>query len=95
MENATEVRLQFMTSLSSLLFQAPMKLKPISDQDELYKAFKQASAILKDKYTSFRRTTATVNDGRRHGTLDGYLKPAMGRKNLHVLLRTQAVSVST
>lgn len=72
-----------------------MKLKLINEQNELLQVFRQASALLKDRHTTLRRPTATIQNGRRHGTLDGYLKPALGRKNLHVLLRTQAVSVSS
>lgn len=75
-------------------YQAPMKLKQIDEQDELMNTFRQASHLLKDKYTIFRRATATIKDGVRRGTFDAYLKPALKRKNLHVLLKTQAISVS-
>ncbi|CAK1580778.1 unnamed protein product [Parnassius mnemosyne] len=72
---------------------APMKLKGINDDDELMKTFKQASTSLGGKHTVFRRPSATVTDGMRHSTLDAYLKPALNRQNLHVLLNTQAVSI--
>lgn len=71
-----------------------MKLKQIDEQNEAMRTFREASNLLKDKYTIFRRATATIKDGERRGTFDAYLKPAMKRKNLHVLLRTQAISVS-
>ncbi|XP_030028338.2 neither inactivation nor afterpotential protein G [Manduca sexta] len=72
---------------------APMKLKLINEDDELMNTFKKASEQLKNKYSAFRKATGTVVNGMRHGTLDAYLKPAMARKNLHILLRTQAVSI--
>ncbi|CAH0588233.1 unnamed protein product [Chrysodeixis includens] len=71
----------------------PMKLKQINEEDELMNTFRQASTSLKDKHTIFRRPTAYIKDGVRHSTYDAYLKPALRRKNLHVLLRTQAVSI--
>ncbi|CAH2048994.1 unnamed protein product, partial [Iphiclides podalirius] len=72
---------------------APMKLKLVEDENELMQVFKRASASLGGKSTVFRRATATVSEGLRHSSLDGYLKPAMNRPNLHVLLNTQAVSI--
>ncbi|XP_026326190.1 neither inactivation nor afterpotential protein G [Hyposmocoma kahamanoa] len=72
---------------------APMKLKQIDEQDDLMNTFRQASYLLKDKYTIFRRATATIKDGVRRGTFDAYLKPALKRKNLQVLLKTQAISI--
>lgn len=71
-----------------------MKLKLINDENELMNTFKQASTAIKTKHTIFTRPTATIKEGGRHSSLDAYLKPVMKRKNLHVLLRTQAVSVS-
>lgn len=70
-----------------------MKLRQIDEQNELMNIFREASNLSKDKYTIFRRPTATIKDGVRRGTFDAYLKPALNRKNLHVLLRTQAISV--
>ncbi|KAF9814532.1 hypothetical protein SFRURICE_020710 [Spodoptera frugiperda] len=69
----------------------PMKLKQIDDDNELMNAFRLAS--MHSTKNIFRRPTATIKDGARHSTLNAYLKPALGRKNLHVLLRTQAVSL--
>lgn len=74
--------------------QAPMKLKLINDDDELMTVFKQASASTRDKHTLFRKATANLKDGARFQAYDAYLKPALTRRNLHVLLKTQAVSVS-
>ncbi|KAH9638049.1 hypothetical protein HF086_014910 [Spodoptera exigua] len=50
-------------------------------------------ASMHSKKNIFRRPTATIKDGARYSTLNAYLKPALGRKNLHVLLKTQAVSI--
>ncbi|XP_050561404.1 neither inactivation nor afterpotential protein G [Spodoptera frugiperda] len=69
----------------------PMKLKQIDDDNELMNTFRLAS--MHSTKNIFRRPTATIKDGARHSTLNAYLKPALGRKNLHVLLRTQAVSI--
>lgn len=71
-----------------------MKLKMSNENEELTSTFRQASSLLGDGQTTFRRTVATVKNGARHSSYDAYLKPALGRKNLHVLLKTQAVSVS-
>lgn len=71
-----------------------MKLKLSSEHDDLTSIFREASSFLRDNQTSFKRATATVRDGCRHSSYDGYLKPALGRKNLHILLKTQAVLVS-
>lgn len=71
-----------------------MKLKLINDDDELMTVFKQASASIRDKHTLFRKATANLKDGARFQAYDAYLKPVLIRKNLHVLLKTQAVSVS-
>ena len=35
----------------------------------------------------------TVYKGKKHGVVKGYLRPALGRKNLHVLVHTQVVKV--
>ncbi|XP_028166458.1 neither inactivation nor afterpotential protein G-like [Ostrinia furnacalis] len=72
---------------------APMKLKMLDDSDELLTTYKQASTSLKDKYTVFRKPVATVRDGIRHMSWDAYLKPVLRRRNLHLLRKTQAVSV--
>ena len=72
-----------------------MKLRLIDDDNELMNTFREASLTLMKKQTLFRRPTATIKDGGRHSTLDAYLKPALRRQNLHVLLKTQAVSVSS
>ncbi|XP_013169747.1 PREDICTED: neither inactivation nor afterpotential protein G [Papilio xuthus] len=72
---------------------APMKLKLLSEDNELMKTFKQASSALGGRGTVLRRPAATVSAGLRHSSWDGYLKPAMQRPNLHVLLNTQAVSI--
>ncbi|KAL0821343.1 hypothetical protein ABMA28_005932 [Loxostege sticticalis] len=72
---------------------APMKLKMLEESDELMSTFKQASTSLEDNHTLFRKPAATVRDGSRHASLDAYLKPVLRRRNLHVLLKTQAVSV--
>ncbi|CAG9134881.1 unnamed protein product [Plutella xylostella] len=72
---------------------APMKLKLIESHNELLQVFQAASRMLGKSKVLFRRPTATVRDGIRHSTLDGYLKPALKRKNLHVLLKTQGVSI--
>ncbi|KAJ0174940.1 hypothetical protein K1T71_009081 [Dendrolimus kikuchii] len=72
---------------------APIQLKLASEDNELMNTFRQASNSLKTKSTIFRRPTATIKDGVRHSTFDGYLKPALDRPNLHILLRTQAVSI--
>ncbi|XP_075979560.1 neither inactivation nor afterpotential protein G [Anticarsia gemmatalis] len=72
---------------------APMKLKQIDENDELMNTFRQASSQLKTKQTIFRRPTATIKEGGRHSSLDAYLKPVLKRRNLHVLLKTQAVSI--
>ncbi|XP_063627198.1 neither inactivation nor afterpotential protein G [Cydia splendana] len=72
---------------------APMKLQQIDENHELLRVFQQASSQLKNKHTVFRKATATVRDGVRVSTLDGYLKNAMSRRNLHVVLRTQALSI--
>ncbi|KAF9419904.1 hypothetical protein HW555_003737 [Spodoptera exigua] len=69
----------------------PMKLKLLDDDNELMNAFRLASTH--SKKNIFRRPTATIKDGARYSTLNAYLKPALGRKNLHVLLKTQAVSI--
>ncbi|XP_022824695.1 neither inactivation nor afterpotential protein G [Spodoptera litura] len=69
----------------------PMKLKQIDDDNELMNIFRLAS--MHSKKNIFRRPTATIKDGARHSTLNAYLKPVLGRKNLHVLLKTQAVSI--
>ena len=71
-----------------------MKLKLIDEENEMMKVFKQASSSIADKHTLFRKATANVRDGNRFQTFDAYLKPALRRKNLHVLLKTQAISVS-
>lgn len=70
-----------------------MKLRQINEDDELMNVFREASLCFMNKDTLFRRPTATIKDGARHSTLDAYLKPALKRNNLHVLLKTQAVSV--
>lgn len=71
-----------------------MKLKLIDDSNELMTIFKQASLSLSDKTTLFRRATASIKGGSRYQTYSAYLKPALKRPNLHVLLKTQAISVS-
>nr|QDR50936.1 ninaG [Heliconius melpomene] len=73
--------------------EAPMKLKLIDEENEMMKVFKQASSSIADKHTLFRKATANVRDGNRFQTFDAYLKPALRRPNLHVLLKTQAISV--
>lgn len=72
-----------------------MKLKVFNEDDELMITFKQASALTRDNHTAFRKSAATVKDGVRFTSLDAYLKPAFKRRNLHVLLKTVAISVST
>ncbi|KAJ2949389.1 hypothetical protein O0L34_g15302 [Tuta absoluta] len=75
-------------------FEKPhMKLKQIEEHNELLQVFKQASTLLADKHTIFKRATATVDNGRRRSSYDAYLKPYLNRHNLHVLLKTQAVSI--
>ncbi|CAH0718083.1 unnamed protein product, partial [Brenthis ino] len=76
-----------------LCSEAPMKLKLIEEDNEMLKVFKQASSNLADRHTLFRKATASVKDGSRYQTYDGYLKPALKRPNLHVLLNTQAISI--
>uniref|UniRef100_A0A2A4JB55 Glucose-methanol-choline oxidoreductase N-terminal domain-containing protein n=1 Tax=Heliothis virescens TaxID=7102 RepID=A0A2A4JB55_HELVI len=71
----------------------PMKLKLIDEENELMNTFRLASLTSQKKHTIFRKPTATIKDGARHSTLDAYLRPALRRKNLHVLLKTQAVSI--
>ncbi|XP_038221961.1 neither inactivation nor afterpotential protein G isoform X2 [Zerene cesonia] len=71
---------------------APMQLKLVQDY-ELTSIFKRASSRLADRYTLFRRATAAVRDGRRHQAYNAYLKPALNRPNLHVMLKTQAISI--
>ncbi|OWR50072.1 Neither inactivation nor afterpotential protein G [Danaus plexippus plexippus] len=73
--------------------EAPMKLKLIDDSNELMTIFKQASLSLSDKTTLFRRATASIKGGSRYQTYSAYLKPALKRPNLHVLLKTQAISI--
>ncbi|XP_052748027.1 neither inactivation nor afterpotential protein G isoform X3 [Galleria mellonella] len=73
--------------------EAPIKLKLIDDHTELMKTFRDAAMELKNKYTIFRKATATVKDGVRHLAYDAYLKPALNRNNLHVMINTQAVSI--
>ncbi|XP_072938333.1 neither inactivation nor afterpotential protein G [Epargyreus clarus] len=72
---------------------APMKLKVIDEDKELMKVFREASKRYADKYTIFRKATATVQNGVRFQVLDAYLKPALNRPNLHVMLQTQGISV--
>ncbi|XP_050679382.1 neither inactivation nor afterpotential protein G isoform X2 [Leptidea sinapis] len=72
--------------------QTPMHLKQIDSDNELMQVFKRASARLADRHTVFRKATATIRDGRRHQAFDAYLKPALNRPNLHVMLKTQAIS---
>ncbi|XP_026493361.2 neither inactivation nor afterpotential protein G [Vanessa tameamea] len=72
---------------------APMKLKLIHEDNELMSIFKQASSALAVKNTLFRKATANIKDGSRYQSYDAYLKPALKRKNLHVLLKTQAISI--
>jgi choline dehydrogenase-like flavoprotein len=45
------------------------------------------------KNLSFSTAKSTVFKGRRWSSLDGYLRPALGRPNLHVLLNTQVTRV--
>lgn len=71
-----------------------MKLKLINEENALMDTFRRASREIKTDVTVFRKATATVRDGVRHASLEAYLKPAMGRNNLHILLKTQAISVS-
>ncbi|XP_053611728.1 neither inactivation nor afterpotential protein G isoform X2 [Plodia interpunctella] len=73
--------------------ESPMKLKLIDEHDVLMRTFREASRKLSDKHTLFRKPTATIRHGMRYGTLDAYLKPALKRKNLHVLLNTKAISI--
>ncbi|XP_013192015.1 neither inactivation nor afterpotential protein G [Amyelois transitella] len=73
--------------------EAPMKLKLIDEHNDLMRTFREASRRWSDKHTIFRKPTATVKDGMRFGTLDAYLKPALKRKNLHVLLNTEGISI--
>lgn len=70
-----------------------MKLTLIDEENELMQVFKKASSQ-SSKKVLFRKAVATTNFGRRLSTLDAYLKPALNRRNLHVLLKTKAVSVS-
>ncbi|XP_073959999.1 neither inactivation nor afterpotential protein G [Choristoneura fumiferana] len=72
---------------------APMKLKLVDEQNQLLKTFQRASTMLKNRHTILRRATATVKDGVRFSTVDGYLKAALTRRNLHVVLKTAAVSI--
>ncbi|CAH2244123.1 jg2159, partial [Pararge aegeria aegeria] len=74
---------------------APMKLKLIDEEDELMTLFKQASSSIAEENTLFRKPTASVKDGSRYQAYDAYLKPILTRRNLHVLLKTQAISVSS
>jgi choline dehydrogenase-like flavoprotein len=46
------------------------------------------------KNLSFSTANSTVFKGRRWSSLDGYLRPALGRHNLHVLLKTQVTRVT-
>ncbi|CAG9791096.1 unnamed protein product [Diatraea saccharalis] len=71
----------------------PMKLKMIEEENELMRTFRHASSYLNTKHMIFRKTTATIKDGTRHVSWDAYLKPALRRRNLHVLLKTQAISI--
>ncbi|KAM3960387.1 LOW QUALITY PROTEIN: neither inactivation nor afterpotential protein G [Aphomia sociella] len=73
--------------------EAPMKLKLIDDKNELMRTFQDASNELKDKNTLFRKAAATIKDGTRYMTLDAYLNKALMRKNLHVMLNTQVISI--
>ncbi|KAL4717158.1 hypothetical protein ACJJTC_017045 [Scirpophaga incertulas] len=72
---------------------APIKLKMIDEENELMKTFRLASASLSGNRTSFRRPVATIRNGERHVSWDSYLKSVLRRRNLHVLLNTQAVSI--
>ncbi|CAH2087700.1 unnamed protein product [Euphydryas editha] len=80
-------------SVKGICTKAPMKLKVIDEDNELMTIFRQASSALASKNTLFRRATAGVKDGSRYQSYDAYLKPALNRKNLHVLLKTQAISI--
>ncbi|XP_028026660.1 neither inactivation nor afterpotential protein G [Bombyx mandarina] len=71
---------------------APMKLV-LNHRDELMTTFKEASRQTKTEYTKFQKATATIKDGVRHVSFDAYLKPALQRDNLHVLLNTQGISI--
>jgi choline dehydrogenase-like flavoprotein len=41
----------------------------------------------------FRGSRSSVYDGRRWSSLESYLRPALGRPNLHVMLNTHVVKV--
>ncbi|CAG2060269.1 unnamed protein product, partial [Timema podura] len=67
----------------------PMHFSTVDlEQSALGRAFVEAGRLLGLR---FRLTQSTVFRGQRWGTLEGYLRPVLGkRKNLHVLLVTHA-----
>jgi hypothetical protein len=71
-----------------------MKLKIVDEENELMRTFREASKTVEEKHVTFRKSTATVKGGARHMSCDAYLKPGLRRRNLHVILNTQAISVS-
>jgi hypothetical protein len=61
----------------------------------LGKAFIEAGKELAMTFKGLHFSTAqsTVFKGQRWSSLDGYLRPVLGRHNLHVLLKTQVTKV--
>ncbi|XP_069696324.1 neither inactivation nor afterpotential protein G isoform X2 [Periplaneta americana] len=63
----------------------------------LGQAFLDAGKELAEEYEdlSFSTAQSTVFKGQRWSSLDGYLRPVLGRSNLHVMLNTKVTKVVT
>ncbi|KAJ9586647.1 hypothetical protein L9F63_019749 [Diploptera punctata] len=72
-----------------------MHVSEVDDDSELGKAFLKAGEELSSIFEAVKFSTvkSTIFKGQRWSSLDGYLRPALGRPNLHVLLNTQVNKV--
>ena len=67
-----------------------------TNESALGNAFVKASEELSSLFQSVKFLTAqsTIFKGQRWSSLDGYLRPVLGRPNLHVLLNAEVKKVS-
>lgn len=67
-----------------------------STKFELAQAFVQAGKLLRvtNEDSEFNMVENTIFNGQRWSTFHGYLQPAMGRPNLHILPNTTVLKVS-
>ena len=80
----------------------PLRVSEVPGQNPLYDAIKQAAVAagyrINPDYNSpdqdgISTTQTTISRGRRQSTYEAYLKPALGRANLHIVTEAQTQRV--